>query len=663
MIPRRPGLIVMLATLLACGGGRSSPGSALPPDTLDHDASAPFAGTWIGTATLELSGTPHTSRTTTVISVTDRNTLYLPNFCSDGSGPSARVTADAAFTFGHYACPVSGSDCSATWDISGGSGTLSSGTLDFTANGALNGCGYSSAAMEITFSGTQGGPTSPSISSLDPPSQPQGSASFTLTVSGSGFPPASLVEWNGSTRATTYVSESELTATILASDLATAGTAYVAVLDPSSGAASGAVPFDVTASQAIAALYPSSLPSGSADFNLFVNGSGFTPSSVVSWNGSPRATTYGSSWNLSATIPAGDLACPGFASVTVSDPGSGQTSAPATFTIGEGQAADLLNLGANDLVWDPAHQQLYLSLPNTAPANPNTIAVVDPAGGSVAAAYFAGSQPDRLAISDDGRYLYAGLDGGAAVRRFSLPSFAKDIDLSLGSDPTYGAYVARDLAVAPATPGTVAVSLGATAYYVSVGGLVVYDDATPRPTAAPGYYGTGGGSFDSIQWGSDATVLYGENNSYGMGDFYRLSVTSAGVMLDHDYQGVFRGYGGRIHFDPVTGLVYADDGQAIDPATGLPVGTYGLSAPMAVDSALNEAFFVIQDFATSAMVVKSFDLTHFTPIGSSTIANLPWSGASVRRVVRFGATGLAFLMSDGRLALVQIPGTTSPACH
>jgi hypothetical protein len=70
---------------------------------------------------------------------------------------------------------------------------------------------------------------------LVPDAAAPGGAGFTLTVNGAGFVPASVVNWNGSPRATTFVSSAQLTATILASDIATASTASVTVVSPSIG--------------------------------------------------------------------------------------------------------------------------------------------------------------------------------------------------------------------------------------------------------------------------------------------------------------------------------------------------------------------------------------------------------------------------------------------
>ncbi|MGA9511869.1 MAG: Ig-like domain repeat protein [Candidatus Sulfotelmatobacter sp.] len=70
---------------------------------------------------------------------------------------------------------------------------------------------------------------------LVPDATAPGGTAFTLTVNGAGFVPVSVVKWNSSPRATTFVSSSQLTAKILASDIAKASTASVTVVNPSPG--------------------------------------------------------------------------------------------------------------------------------------------------------------------------------------------------------------------------------------------------------------------------------------------------------------------------------------------------------------------------------------------------------------------------------------------
>ena len=64
----------------------------------------------------------------------------------------------------------------------------------------------------------------PTATALSPSSATAGGAAFTLTVTGTNFVSGSVVQWNGSARTTALVSGTQLTAAILASDIATPGT-------------------------------------------------------------------------------------------------------------------------------------------------------------------------------------------------------------------------------------------------------------------------------------------------------------------------------------------------------------------------------------------------------------------------------------------------------
>lgn len=75
----------------------------------------------------------------------------------------------------------------------------------------------------------------PSIVPPSPSAAAPGGAAFTLTVQGANFVSGAVVNWNGSPRSTTFVSTTELTAAILATDIATQGTATVTVTNPVPG--------------------------------------------------------------------------------------------------------------------------------------------------------------------------------------------------------------------------------------------------------------------------------------------------------------------------------------------------------------------------------------------------------------------------------------------
>lgn len=85
----------------------------------------------------------------------------------------------------------------------------------------------------------------PAISVLATQPVSGGGPGFILTVNGSDFVNGSVVRWNGSDRATTFVNSGQLTAAITASDVAKPGLAAVDVVNPG-GSTSPALNFPIT---------------------------------------------------------------------------------------------------------------------------------------------------------------------------------------------------------------------------------------------------------------------------------------------------------------------------------------------------------------------------------------------------------------------------------
>ncbi|MBI4293686.1 MAG: DUF11 domain-containing protein [Betaproteobacteria bacterium] len=75
----------------------------------------------------------------------------------------------------------------------------------------------------------------PTTTSISPASKNVGDATFTLTVNGTNLVAGSVVNFAGSPRTTSYVSATQLTATIPASDLTIVGTYNITVFNPTPG--------------------------------------------------------------------------------------------------------------------------------------------------------------------------------------------------------------------------------------------------------------------------------------------------------------------------------------------------------------------------------------------------------------------------------------------
>jgi hypothetical protein len=161
-------------------------------------------------------------------------------------------------------------------------------------------------------------------------------ATFTLTVTGTNFVQGSAVQWNSNSLATTYVSSTELKAVVPVTDTATAGVFPVSVFNfTPGGGTSSSIDFTVNNPvPTVTSISPTIAVKGGATFTLTVKGTNFVQGSAVQWNSNSLATTYVSSTELTAQVPATDIETDGTASVTVfnSSPGGG-TGGPETFTV------------------------------------------------------------------------------------------------------------------------------------------------------------------------------------------------------------------------------------------------------------------------------------------------------------------------------------------
>ncbi len=180
----------------------------------------------------------------------------------------------------------------------------------------------------------------PQVTSLSPSSLQAGAAPFTLTVNGSNLVQTATVQWNGNPRATQFVSVSQLTASIPASDVSAQNTAQVNVFaPPPGGGTSSALPFTIqpltnNPLPAISSLSDTSAPTGWPGFPLTVMGSNFVAATTGQFNGLNRTTSVLSSTLLKSAIPASDLASAAAAQFNVFNPSpGGGASSPMSFSI------------------------------------------------------------------------------------------------------------------------------------------------------------------------------------------------------------------------------------------------------------------------------------------------------------------------------------------
>lgn len=201
---------------------------------------------------------------------------------------------------------------------------VSIGSIPIAVTNPLASGGQSSNSVTLFVVSSQ----APAVQSLNPSSVAAGSPAFKLVVNGSGFLLDDFVQIGGSPRPTEFVNANQLIASLTADDVASEGTLSVTVSRKDGTAISAPLTLTVGNSSGplITSLSPGTAFVGDAPFTLTINGQGFDSAAVVSFDNTPRDTTFVSPNRLTINVAAGDLGFARDVLVTVTNPG-GATSA------------------------------------------------------------------------------------------------------------------------------------------------------------------------------------------------------------------------------------------------------------------------------------------------------------------------------------------------
>jgi hypothetical protein len=311
----------------------------------------------------------------------------------------------------------------------------------------------------------------PITTSLTPSSAIAGTSAFMLTVNGSNFVSGtSLVKWNGSTRTTTFISATQLTASITAADIAAAGSASITVAN--GAAISNAQTFTIdspgipvlTLSTTALNNFSTTTGTASAAATYTISGVNLTADPVITPPANFEVSTNGSTY---------------FASLTLARTGNNITGQPLTiYTRVKSSAAPGIYSGNTTHATTGAVTK-NVALSATVLATTPTIASTAVSFTTVTSTGFRinwtnGNGSNRLVVLRQGSTVNA-----APV---NANTYYTDTNFGNGAQIGTGNYV-----VYSGTSNTVTVSnlQPATAYYVSVyefngsGGIENYLTTTP----------------------------------------------------------------------------------------------------------------------------------------------------------------------------------------
>lgn len=464
-----------------------------------------------------------------------------------------------------------------------------------------------------------------------------GLPSLMVSVGGLGFRPDVVVSWDGVDRPTVIVDDGRLAFVLNGEDLAVAGQHTVRVRQQ-------AAPFDSSPPRqftvqnprpTIAATTPRFSSAGHADFTLAVDGTGYVPGAVVRWNGMARPTTFVSATRLTAAIPADDVVTAGSATLQVRNPDPADTaSPPRSFSI-HPAGRHVLRFDVGDFLWDAVRQQLYVSILSTDSLYPNRLIALDPMTGDVLRSVFVGSNPTRLAISDDASVLYVALDGAAAIRRIDLATFTAGLQFPVGLyNNTSEIVYANDIEVRPGHSGTIAVTVQMHGFNGWGGAteVTMFDEGVPRKLST---------------WGGTTIEFTGPDTLYGGGTggsetrigVNRLVVTDSGAVQDSSASDLAGLWGGD--FDYVDGSMFTTGGGVIDLPQMQARGPLLVGGFIGVDGATHRVFFMIDTTLTAV------DALTLQVIGTERIAGVPGIAQPYyywlpRSLARWGSDGFAY---------------------
>jgi WD40-like Beta Propeller Repeat len=238
-------------------------------------------------------------------------------------------------------------------------------------------------------------PTGATVDFISPSDATAGGAQFTLTVTSNsgGFVAQSVVQWDGKTIPTTYVSASQLTATVAANLIAKPGTNFVNTLSPHSGAGTNGLSNTLTfivnppgnPAPSVSSISPNSAAAGSASFTLTINGSSFLPTSDPSGGSQVHWTLAGTQ----STLPLLTASATQITATVASTLLVNATAQPVTAIV---------------TVYNPPSQPSGAGSGSGGGESPNGLPfTITPAGSSMAKP--AAAAEETPAVSADGRYV------------------------------------------------------------------------------------------------------------------------------------------------------------------------------------------------------------------------------------------------------------------
>lgn len=303
-----------------------------------------------------------------------------------------------------------------------------------------------------------------------------------------------------------------------------------------------------------------------------------------------------------------------------------------------GRSADLVNIPLPDsfevdyIALDATRQLLLASVAGNREVLANHLVAIDPQAPTLLWAVYVGSNPGRIAVTNDGSRAYVVLDGASTIRVVDLAKRSACFEIVVRPESGVRAGI-QDLAPLPDAPDVVVAA--------QENAVFVLDHGVPRRRKHLE------GARQLAVVGADELLVLGS------GPLRRAWVDADGIAVSTPIP--LPGIIGISQMAYVEGRVYFDTGHVIDPKVPRLLGTMASTGPFAVDPMRREAYFSTH---TDAYQIVVYDTDTFTRKRAlSYPSTAPAWQYTPSQILRWGDAGLALRLAS-KLILMSVDPVT-----
>lgn len=273
----------------------------------------------------------------------------------------------------------------------------------------------------------------------------------------------------------------------------------------------------------------------------------------------------------------------------------------------------------SDSVYDSTRSKIYASLPGAAGKNGNSIAIIDVETLAIEEFIPVGSEPTKLALSDDKSTLFVGFKGETSYAKLSTETRSITSRYQLGSPDSFTGLFVEELLVLPNSNDSVILKLGnqvtipsyefVSVFTNGIEGQNRYGDSAFEPTVG------------LMSFIDNNTILSYNNASTGF-EMVLLKADSLGPIEESIHLNLFDGF--AKDFVVHGTMAYSSLGDVINTESMTLVGSFGSEfvigaqgKVIAIDTE-NNAILVYSNLIVNGIdpAISAYDLNSFNFLGS-----------------------------------------------